>query len=341
VVIRRTLIVGLCVSSALFAEITVTSTSVDMSSAQIQQAIGKLDAALDQVFYALASVAGPPIVNAAAFSSTIGIQRQSANLPTFQLEPSAALLVPSKGAGDERLNSFFLYAVNVVGGFTLNDDMAIQVRGFYLPELAFQKSDQRFTFQPFNLGLTLTRRVKKEGEAWYDPAIITPLDLAYMNGRFSASFKKRIENLEFDPDGDGAQGNSARANFEFQDDFLMRWDVYSFTTGIILAKPFLRVFTARLGVLTSLHAGNARLTNTATGNFLVSASAVSGSNVFEVNDTASVTFRNTASFKPVLVSGQFTIGLGLSLGPVSLNLDLAQNIQVNSTAIILQLGCWF
>lgn len=341
--VRRSLAVGILCSAffSLGAEISVTSASVDLSSAQIQQAIGKLDAGLDKVFFGVASLAGPGIVNAAAFSSTIGIQRQAAELPALQIEPSVGILVPQKQSGDEKLTSLPLYAVSLVGGFKLNDKNAIQVRAFYLPEISFKQSGTSFSVQPFNLGLTLTRQVKKNGEAWYNPAIITPIDIAYMHGRLNASFSKRLDNIEFDPDGDGVEGNSARAAFDFKDDFQLTWDVYSFTTGLILVKPFLWIFNARLGFLSSLHTGVANLTNTATGNFLVTGSAVAGTNVFEVNDTASVTFKNTAKFRPLLVSSQVTAGLGIQIGAATLNLDITQNIQVNATAITLQLGCWF
>ncbi len=325
----------------LGAEITISSGSVDLSSPQIQQAIGKLDAGLDKVFFGVASLAGPGIVNAAAFSSTIGIQRQAADLPALQIEPSVGILLPQKQSGDERLTSLPLYAVNLVGGFRLDEKNAVQIRGFYLPEISFGKSGSTFAVQPFNLGLTLTRRLKKDGDAWYSPAIITPIDIAYMHGRLNASFSKRLDNVEFDPDGDGAEGNSARASFDFRDDFQLTWDVYSFTTGLILVKPFLYIFNARLGFLSSLHAGVANLTNTATGNFLVTGSAVAGTNVFEVNDTASVTFKNTAKFRPLLVSSQVTTGLGIRIGAATLNLDITQNLQINTTAITLQLGCWF
>lgn len=341
--VRRSLIALLFCGSfyALAAEITITSGSLDLSSAQIQQAIGKLDAGLDKVFFGVASLAGPGIVNAAAFSSTIGIQRQAAELPALQIEPSLGILVPQKQSGDEKLTSLPLYAVSLVGGFKLDEKNAIQMRAFYLPEVSFKQSGSSFSVQPFNLGLTLTRQVKKNGEAWYSPAIITPIDIAYMHGRLNAAFSKRLDNVEFDPDGDGAEGNSARASFEFRDDFQLTWDVYSFTTGLILVKPFLWIFNARLGFLSSLHTGVANLTNTATGNFLVTGSAVAGTNVFELNDTASVTFKNTAKFRPLLVSSQVTAGLGIQIGAATLNLDITQNIQVNATAITLQLGCWF
>ncbi len=325
----------------LRAEISISSTSVDLSSAQIQQAVGKLDAALDKVFFGVASLAGPGIVNAAAFSSTIGIQRQSADLPSLQIEPSVGLILPQKQSGDERLTALPLYAVSLVGGFKLDDRNALQVRGFYLPEISLKQAGSSFSLQPFNLGLTLTRQVKKNGDAWYSPAIITPIDIAYMHGRLNASFSKRLDNVEFDPDGDGVEGNSARASFDFRDDFQLTWDVYSFTTGLILVKPFLYIFNARLGFLSSLHTGVANLTNTATGNFLVTGSAVAGTNVFELNDTATVTFRNSAKFRPLLVSSQVTAGLGIQVGAATLNLDITQNIQVNATAITLQLGCWF
>ena len=341
--VRRSLVVGILCSAffSLGAEISVTSASVDLSSVQIQQAIGKLDAGLDKVFFGVASLAGPGIVTAAAFASTIGIQRQAAELPALQIEPSVGILVPQKQSGDEKLTSLPLYAVSLVGGFKLNDKNAMQVRAFYLPEISFKQSGTSFSVQPFNLGLTLTRQVKKNGEAWYSPAIITPIDIAYMHGRLNASFSKRLDNIEFDPDGDGVEGNSARAAFDFKDDFQLTWDVYSFTTGLILVKPFIWIFNARLGFLSSLHTGVANLTNTATGNFLVTGSAVAGTNVFEVNDTASVTFKNTAKFRPLLVSSQLTAGLGIQFGAATLNLDITQNIQINPTAITLQLGCWF
>lgn len=331
----------LLLTTALNAEITISSGSVDLSSAQIQQAVSKLDSALDKVFFGVASLAGPGIVNAAAFSSTIGIQRQAADLPRFQLEPGIGLILPQKKNGDEKLTSMPLYALNIVGGFRLNEQTAIQARAFYLPEVSFNASGSAFSVQPFNFGLTLTRLVKKNGDAWYSPAIVTPLDFAYMHGRLNATFSKRLDNVEFDPDGDGVEGTSARASFDFRDDFQLTWNVYSVTTGIILVKPFLYIFNARLGFLTSLHTGSANLTNTATGNFLVTGSAVTGTNVFELNDSASVTFRNSATFRPLLVSSQVNLGLGIALGAATLNLDITQNVQINATAINLQLGCWF
>ncbi len=73
---------------------------------------------------------------------------------------------------------------------------------------------------------------------------------------------------------------------------------------------------------------------------LVTASAASGANEFKVNDTATIEVRNSASFRPVLISNQLTLGLGINLGGSTLNIDLAQNLQGNATAIVVQFGCW-
>ncbi|AFM12327.1 hypothetical protein [Turneriella parva] len=322
----------------LGAEITITSSTVNLSGANAQL-VSKLDSTLDELFYGIASLAGPGIVNAAAFSSTIGVQRQQAEVPRFQLEPSVGLIVPSKGKGDERLSSFPLYAVNVVGGFRIDEKTAMQLRAFYLPEMSFNVRATRLSIQPYNLGATLTRQVKAPGTEWYNPGIITPLDLAYMHGSLAAAFSGTAKDISFDPTGDGSQG-TAKADFTYTDDFRLNWNVYSFTSGLIFVKPFLSVFTARLGVLASLHLGNSSLTNKANGTMLVTASAASGANEFKVNDTANIEVRNAANFRPVLISNQLSLGLGINLGGATLNLDLTQNLQVNATAIIVQFGCW-
>ena len=56
----------------VIADITITSTTVNLSAANAQL-VGKLDNTLNDLFYSIASLAGPVIINAAAFSSTIGI----------------------------------------------------------------------------------------------------------------------------------------------------------------------------------------------------------------------------------------------------------------------------
>ncbi|MFZ5630525.1 MAG: hypothetical protein ACOY5B_15440 [Spirochaetota bacterium] len=323
----------------VLADITITSTTVNLSAANAQL-VGKLDSSLNDLFYGIASLAGPGIINAAAFSSTIGIQRQQENVPRFQLEPSAGIIVPGKAKGDERLGALPLYALNIVGGFRLDERTAIQLRGFYLPEMDFTVRETKLSVQPYSLGATLTRQVKAAGNEWYNPAIITPLDLAYMHGTFAATFSGIAKDVGFDPTGDGSQG-TARADFTYTNNFRLRWNVYSFTTGLVLVKPFFSVFTARLGLLASLHLGNSSLTNTANGNMLVTASTAAGGNEFKINDTATIEVRNAASFRPVLVSNQINLGLGLNLGGATLNLDLTQNLQFNATAIVLQLGCWF
>jgi hypothetical protein len=329
---------AICLVLPLSAEITITSSTVNLSGANAQL-VSKLDGTLDELFYGIASLAGPGIVNAAAFSSTIGVQRQQAEVPRFQLEPSVGLIVPGKGKGDERLNSFPLYAVNVVGGFRLDDKTAVQLRAFYLPEMSFNAKATRLSLQPYNFGATLTRQMKAPGAEWYNPGIITPLDLAYMHGSLAASFSGVAKDVSFDPAGDGSQG-TAKADFTYTDEFRLSWNVYSFTSGLIFVKPFLSVFTARLGVLASMHLGNSSLTNRANGTMLVTASAASGGNEFKVNDTATIEVRNSASFRPVLISNQLSLGLGINLGGATLNLDLAQNLQVNATAIVVQFGCW-
>lgn len=322
----------------VIADITITSTTVNLSAANAQL-VGKLDNTLNDLFYSIASLAGPGIINAAAFSSTIGIQRQQENMPRFQLEPSAGIIVPGKAKGDERLGALPLYAANIVGGFRLDEKTAIQLRGFYLPETEFNVRTTRLSIQPYSFGASLTRQVKAAGSEWYNPAIVTPLDLAYMHGTFAATFSGTAKDVSFDPAGDGSQGN-ARADVHYTNNFRLRWNVYSFTTGLILVKPFLSVFTARLGLLASLHLGNSTLTNTANGTMLVTASAATGGSEFKVNDTATIEVRNAASFRPVLVSNQVSLGLGINLAGATLNIDLTQNLQYNATAIVLQLGCW-
>lgn len=333
----RLLLIFLAVHPVL-ADITITSSTVNLSGANAQL-VGKLDNTLNDLFYGIASLAGPGIINAAAFSSTIGIQRQQENVPRFQLEPSAGIIVPGKAKGDERLGALPLYAVNIVGGFRLDERTAVQLRGFYLPEMDFNVRATRLSIQPYSFGATLTRQVKPAGSEWYNPAIITPLDLAYMHGTFAATFNGTARDVSFDPTGDGSQG-TARADFTYIDNFRLRWNVYSFTSGLILVKPFLSVFTARFGLLASLHLGNSSLTNTANGTMLVTASTAAGGNEFKVNDTATIEVRNAASFHPVLVSNQINLGLGINLGGATLNLDLTQNLQFNATAIVVQLGCW-
>jgi hypothetical protein len=73
----------------------------------------------------------------------------------------------------------------------------------------------------------------------------------------------------------------------------------------------------------------------------VSASTGSGANEFKIGDTANVVVKNSATFRPILVSNQISLGLGVALGAAALNIDLSQNLQLNATAIIVQLGCWF
>lgn len=318
------------------AEISITSSTVTIS----QNLQSRLSTTVDQLFYGMTSVAGPGIINAAAFSSTIGIQRQSQDLPRFQLEPSLALILPQKNDGDEKLTSLPLYAISLVGGYRLNDRTAIQARAFYLPEIKLPVKSADLSLQPYNFGLTLTRMIKKAGDAWYDPAIITPLDLGYMHGSLAARFTSKSRDFSFDPVGDGSKG-SATGALTFDDTFKLKWDVYTFTTGIIVVRQFFGFLTGRIGVLSSLNLGTATLNNTATANMSVSASAGSGANEFKVGDTATIVASNTASFKPVLVSNQVTLGAGIAIGAATLNVDFSQNLQINATAIIVQLGCWF
>lgn len=337
--LRRYILLAVVLLNPLYAEITINSSTVNLNGTLAQQLIGKLDSTLDQVFYGIASLAGPGIVNAAAFSSTIGIQRQSAELPKFQLEPSVGLILPGKNQGDERLSALPMYALNLVGGYRFDEKNAIQVRAFYLPEIFIPIKETTLTVQPYNFGLTLTRRVKPQGSEWYNPAIITPLDFGYMHGSLGASFKSSTKSFNFDPAGDGSK--TASATMDFKDDFRLRWDVYTVTTGLILVKPFLYVFSVRAGLLSTLNLGTSSLTNTATGTMSVQASTGSGANEFKVGDTASIVVRNSANFRPILVSNQITLGLGIALGPAALNLDISQNLQMNATALIVHLGCWF
>ncbi len=337
----RTMTLLTLYTAGLGAEITVSDATFDTSAANVQRALTLLDRGLGALFYSLASVAGQPIVNSAAFSSTIGVQRQEAWLPTFQLEPSAAWIQPDRIPAGQRLNSSILYSANIVGGFKLNDNLALQIRAFYLPEITFSQSSNSYAVQPFSLGVALTRQVKKNGDAWYSPAITTPLDIGYMHGTLTASFRDIIRNIEFDPDGDAASGTTARGDFRFRDELKLKWDVVSLTTGLIVSKPFLWIFTGRMGILTSIHTGIASLTNTVTGDFTVTSSTATASDTIRTNDTATLVLKDTATFKPILVSNQVTAGLGLRLGPVTLNLDASRNLQINATAFMVQAGCWF
>lgn len=335
----RFLLLFLLTTVNAFAEIIITSSTVNLSAANTQL-IAKLDSTLNDLFYGIASLAGPGIINAAAFSSTMGIQRQQENLPRFQLEPSLGIITPGKSQGDERLGALPLYAASIVGGFRLDEKNAIQLRGFYLPTMNFTVQATQLSFQPYNLGVAWIRQIKPAGKEWYNPAILTPLDLAYMHGMFSARFSGVAQNFSFDPTGDGSQG-SAKANFAYTNDFRLQWDVYSLSTGMVFTKSFLWIFNARLGFLASMHLGNSSLTNTAIGIMQVTASAAVGGNEFKLNDTATIEIRNRAKFKPVLVSNQICLGLGINLFGVTLNLDLLQNLQINATAVVVQLGFWF
>ncbi|MBX3723428.1 MAG: hypothetical protein KF713_16405 [Turneriella sp.] len=337
----RTLCMLTFFTAALGAELTVSDATFDTSAANIQKAISLLDRGLGTIFYGLASVAGQPIVNSAAFSSTIGIQRQEAWLPRFQLEPAAAWIQPDKVTSGQRLNSSILYSANIVGGFKLNDNFALQVRAFYLPEIAFNQSGDSFSLQPFSLGVSLTKQVKKNGDAWYSPAITTPLDIGYMHGTLTASFRDIVRNIEFVPDGGASAGATARGDFRFHDEFKLRWDVVSLTTGLIVSKPLLWIFTGRMGILTSIHTGIASLSNTVTGDFIVTSSTTTATDTIRTNDTATLVLKDSATFKPILVSNQITAGLGLRLGPVTLNLDISRNLQINATAFMVQAGCFF
>jgi len=297
----------------------------------------KLGTTFDETFFAIASVAGPGIVNAAAFSSTVGVQRQSATLPKLQIEPSLGLILPRKGEGDERLG-MPLYAVNLVGGYRFDETNAIQARGFYLPEISFSIKSTPIAFQPISFGATYTRRIKPHGGEWYNPAIIAPLDVAYMHGSLSAAFAGSKTGIAFDPSG---SGKTATATINYSDNLNLKWDVFTFTTGLILAKPLFEIFTVRAGILTSLNFGRATLANTAVLGMTVTSSNGSGTQEFKTGDTASLSLDATAKFNPLFVTNQITFGASISLGAATLNLDLAQNIQLNATAIILQLGCWF
>lgn len=331
----------LAFTSAVSADIEVYNATFDVNSVNVQRALNLLDRSLGIVFYSLASVAGQPIVNSAAYSTTIGNQRQGASIPNFQLESAAAWIQPGKIGGGERLNSSILYAANLVAGFKLSDNLGMQVRAVYVPELSFGQSADTYSLQPFSLGVSLNRLVKRNGEAWYSPTIITPLDVSYMHGRFAASFRDIIRDIEFDPDGDSSSSTTARADFRFHDQFKLDWDVVSFTTGLIVSKPFLWIFTGRAGLLTSLHTGSATVANTVTGDFIVTSSTSAGSDTIRTNDTATIVSRQSATFRPLLVSNQITAGLGISLGPVSINADVSRNLQINATAFMLQAGCWF
>jgi len=337
----RILAIAHLLTASLRAELTVYDATFDTSAANVQRALNLLDRGLGIVFYGLASVAGQPIVNSAAFSSTIGVQRQEAWLPNFQLEPSAAWIQPDKIGAGQRLNSSILYSVNIVGGMKLSENLALQVRSFYMPEIEFNQSGDGYALQPFSFGASLTRQIKKNGEAWYSPAITTPLDIGYMHGTLTASFRDIIRNIEFDPDGDAASGTTARGDFRFRDEFKLKWNVISLTTGLVISKPFLWIFTGRMGILTSLHTGRASLSNTVTGDFLVTSSTATASDTIRTSDTATLVLKDSASFRPILVSNQITAGLGLRLGPATVNLDLSRNLQINATAIMVQAGCWF
>lgn len=321
-----------------FAGISVNSASVDLTGVNSSQLISRLDQTIDEAFFAIASTAGPGIVNAAAFSSTMGIQRQSANLPKFQLEPLIGIIFPGAGKGDERLNALPIYAAALVGGYRFDENNAIQARGFYLPKFSFTVKDAQISFQPINFGVTFVKRVKSAGNEWYNAAIIMPLDAAYMHGSLAASFAGSKDNIAFDPSG---TGKSARATINYSDQMNLNWDVFTFSTGFILVKPFLEILTARVGVLSSLALGGANLNNAATAQLNVTASNGTGTQEFKAGDVASLTITGAAVFKPIPVTNQFTFGLGLALGPATVNLDLSQNIQLNATAIMLQLGCWF
>ncbi len=338
--LRSTLILA-ALTSALSAEIEVYDATFDTSAVNVQKALNLLDRGLGIIFYSLASVAGQPIVNSAAFSTTIGNQRQSSALPNFQLEPAAAYIRPDRIGAGGRLNSSVLYAANIVAGFKLKENLGMQVRAIYVPELNFRQSGDAYSFQPFSLGLSLNRLVKKNGDAWYSPAIITPLDISYMHGSFNAAFRDIIRDIEFDPDGDASASTTARGDFRFRDEFRLKWDVVSFTTGLVISKPFLHIFTGRLGLLASLHTGAATVANTVTGDFVVTSSSSTGTDTIRTNDTATIVARQSATFRPLLVSNQITAGLGILLGPVSLNADISRNLQINATAFMVQAGCWF
>lgn len=337
---RLTLILGIAAAThGLHADITINATNVDLSGTYGQQLISKLDSTMDQLFYAVASLAGPGIANSAAFSSTIGIQRQNAELQKFQLEPSVALILPSKGQGDEKINALPLYAVNLVGGYRFSEKTALSARAFYLPEITVPVKDVKLSMQPYNFGLTLTQRIKPEGKEWYNPAILTPVDFAYMHGALTAKFDSSVEQFTIDPIGDGS--TTATAKMSFSDEFKLKWDVYTFTTGFILEKPIFQVLSARIGLLSSMNLGNAQLQNTATGTMTVTSKSASGSQAFNYGDTASITVRNSAAFKPLLVSNQIVLGTGLALGAAAANVNFMYNLQFNAVAINLQFGCWF
>jgi hypothetical protein len=338
--VKRSLLLGLLLCPALSAEITITSTTVNLNGALAQQLIGKLSSTLDQVFYRVASLAGPGVVNAAAFSSTAGLQRQQAEIPNFQLEPAVGILLPRNVAGDQKLTSLPLYAANLVGGFRLTEKTALEVRAFYLPEITVPIKNVNLSLQPTNLGVGITRQIKKQGTAWYNPAIISPLDLAYMHASLTADFQSTAQNFSFDPVGDDSKG-TATADYQYRDKLRLKWDVYTVTTGFILVKPYFGFLTLRLGWLSSLNFGSATLSNTASGSMQVTASAATNSTEFKVNDSATITVNNSASFRPALVSNQITAGVGFNLGPATLNFDIAENIQINATAFLVQFGCWF
>jgi len=326
--------------SPISANLTITGTSISTGGALYNQLVSKLGTTIDQVFYAVASVPGPGIVNSAAYSSTLTVGRQQANLPRFQLEPAVGIILPAKqNSGDEKLNAMPLYSVNLVVGFRINEVTAIQARAFYLPSIALPVQGANISVQPYNFGLTFTRLVKKPGTAWYNPGIIAPLDFGYMHGAVSANFASKTKSFNFDPVGDGSA--SATGNVTFQDKFSLTWDVYTISTGLILVKPFWGIFTARTGFISTLNMGSTTLANTAEGTLTVSASTASGANAFKVGDSATLTDTTQANFRPVLVSNQATLGLGINLGPVALNLDVSHNVQINATAIMLQAGFWF
>ncbi len=332
--------VWFCSVAPIFGGLTIQSSTVDLSGPLAQELITKLGTTLDQVFFGVASIAGPGIVNSAAFASTIGIQSQQAERPFFQLEPSVGLVLPSgEGQGDEQLQAMPMYAANLVGGFRLDEKTGIQVRGFYLPQMPLPVKGASISFQPINFGATLTREIKKPGKEWYSFAIVAPFDLAYMHGSLTADFTNATQSFRFDAAGDNSA--TATASVSFRDRFDLRWNVYSATTGLIFVKPFWGIFVGRLGWLSSLNLGSSTFTNTATGLLSVSASTGSGASQFKIGDTAQIILTNEATFRPVLVSNQIALGLGIRLGPATLNLDYSQNLQINAKAIIVQMGCWF
>ena len=338
-VTRCLLALGLSCTSVM-ATITVTSSDFDTSNSQLQSAIAKLDTSLGSVTHSLFSVVGPGLSTTMGQVGVSGARFDS-NLPGWQVETSFGIITPGKQRGDEALTSLPFLSANLILGKRLGKNHFIQARGFYLPEISIKNSKADFTFRQGNFGLSYIHLMKKPEEEFWGFAVLGQFDAGYSGGELNAALAEKQVSASFDPDGTGpSAADAAKLDFKFKDDFNLNWDVISLSSGIYLSRPF-KHFDFIIGYMATLHIGSATLDNTATGTIDTTFSPVSGTDVFETNDSANVVLKNTSIFRPNVVSHNLPFIMVFKLASFRASLAFSRNITANVNSFLLSAGVSF